>query len=106
MDGTTVTVPLAPDARERIEAFCRRWSVDRLWLFGSLAAGDAREESDVDLLVEFLPDATTSTWDWPQMKDELRAIFGREVDLLSTGILRNPFRRRSILSVRRLLYAA
>ncbi len=93
----------SPDS---LAAFCKRWRVSRLWLFGSLAAGTARADSDADVLVEFLPDATTSTWDWPQMQDELRDIFGREIDLLSTGVLRNPFRRKSIMASRRLLYAA
>jgi len=91
---------------DALSEFSRRWHVARLWLFGSLATGQARPDSDADILAEFLPDAPTSTWDWPQMEDELRAIFGREVDLLSIGVLRNPFRRRSILGTRRLLYAA
>ncbi|MFO0827476.1 MAG: nucleotidyltransferase domain-containing protein [Phycisphaerales bacterium] len=89
-----------------IRAFCQRWSVARLWLFGSLVAGDARAHSDADVLVEFRSDAATSTWDWPAMEDELREIFHREIDLLSTGVLRNPLRRTSILASRRLLYAA
>lgn len=91
---------------DQVAAFCRRWRVAHLWLFGSLASGDPRSDSDADLLVEFLPDATASTWDWPQMVDELRLIFGRDIDLLSMGVLRNPFRRQSILAARRLLYAA
>ncbi|MFN0133105.1 MAG: nucleotidyltransferase family protein [Phycisphaerales bacterium] len=91
---------------EAIAGFCRRWGVARLWLFGSLATGTAGASSDADVLIEFLPQAETSTWDWPRMQDELRAIFGREIDLLSTGVLRNPFRRRAILASRRLLYAA
>ena len=89
-----------------IEHFCRKWGVARLWLFGSFAKGTARAESDVDVLVEFLTETRTSTWDWPQMEDELEAIFGRSIDLLSTGILRNPFRRKSIEATRKLLYAA
>lgn len=91
---------------DQVAAFCRRRCIARMWIFGSLVAGDPRSDSDADLLVEFLPHATASTWDWPQMVDELRLIFGRDVDLLSMGVLRNPFRRRSILAARRLLYAA
>lgn len=94
---------VSPDV---LAAFCQRWSVASLWLFGSLALGTAQHDSDADVLVEFLPDATTSTWDWPQMQDELKAIFGRDVDLLSMGVLRNPFRRQSIMATRKLLYAA
>ena len=90
----------------RLRTFCTKWHVKQLWLFGSLARGSAGPESDADVLVEFLPDAPTSTWDWPPMIDELTAMFGRRVDLLSAGVLRNPLRRDSILASRRLLYAA
>lgn len=101
-----MTIPESIISNAELATFARRWGVVRLWLFGSMAKGTARPDSDVDLLVEFHPDATTSTWDWPQMQDELRAMFGRDVDLLSTGVLNNPFRRASILRSRRLLYAA
>lgn len=100
-DPGTPQLPLAA-----IADFARRWGVARLWLFGSLARGTAGPESDADILIEFLPDSSTSTWDWPIMQDELRVIFGRPVDLLSNGVMRNPFRRQSIMASRRLLYAA
>ena len=95
-----------PNFDSELRAFCLRWKVSRLWLFGSLARGDARPESDADLIVEFADDSATSTWDWPAMQDELRAIFNRDIDLLSTGVLTNKFRRASIEATRRLLYAA
>lgn len=101
-----MTTPESIVSHAELADFSRRWGVVRLWLFGSMATGTARPDSDLDLLVEFHPDTTTSTWDWPQMQDELRAMFGREVDLVSTGVLTNPFRRASILRSRRLLYAA
>jgi predicted nucleotidyltransferase len=90
----------------QIAAFCTRWGVSRLWLFGSRARGDDTPGSDVDLLIEFSPESTASTWDWPAMQDELAEIFNARIDLLSTGVLRNPIRARSILESRRLLYAA
>ncbi|MBL0927814.1 MAG: nucleotidyltransferase domain-containing protein [Phycisphaerales bacterium] len=98
--------PEAPISNEALVACCRRWGVARLWLFGSFAAGTARADSDADVLIEFQDDSEASTWDWPQMQDELRLIFRREVDLLSVGVLRNPWRARSILASRKLLYAA
>ena len=99
-------VPLPDIPRQALAEFCARWGVARLWLFGSLASGSATPQSDADILVEFLPDALTSTWDWPAMQDELGALFGRPVDLQTVGILQNPWRATSILASRRLLYAA
>lgn len=89
-----------------LEAFCRRWGVSELWLFGSAARDQQRAESDVDILVKFAAGSTTSAWDWPAMTDELQVVFGRKVDLLSEGVLRNPFRRASIMADRKVLYAA
>jgi predicted nucleotidyltransferase len=101
-----MTTPLSQAARDEVAGFCRRWGVSRLWLFGSAARGEAGPASDIDLLAEFLPESTASTWDWPRMTAELEAIFGRPVDLLSVGILENPFRRASIEASREMIYAA
>jgi predicted nucleotidyltransferase len=86
--------------------FAQHWHASRLWVFGSVATGTATPASDVDVLIEFMPDATTSTWDWPAMQDELGAIFRCPVDLISTGVLTNPWRHRSIEQTRKLIYAA
>jgi len=91
---------------EVIEAFCRKWDVDELSLFGSVLREDFSPQSDVDVLVAFAPGARRSLFDLVEMKDELEALFGREVDLVSQGGLRNPFRRQEILTTRQVLYAA
>ena len=65
-----------------------------------------RPDSDIDVLVSFLTDAQWSLFDIVQMQDELKTLFGREVDLIEKEALRNPFRRRAILSGREVLYAA
>jgi predicted nucleotidyltransferase len=97
---------LAPDQLVSLSQFAQLWQVSRLWVFGSVAMGTATPTSDIDVLIEFAPSASTSTWDWPAMQDELRVIFGRPVDLISTGVLSNPWRRRSIEQTRKLIYAA
>ncbi|MEK7678659.1 MAG: nucleotidyltransferase domain-containing protein [Deltaproteobacteria bacterium] len=91
---------------ERIQAFCRKWRVRELALFGSVLSEDFRPDSDVDVLVSLEEDAPWSAFDLVDMVDELKSIFGREVDLLEKEALRNPFRRHSILSNREVLYAA
>lgn len=66
--------------------FCRHHQVRRLALFGSHLKGTARNDSDVDLLVEFLPEAHPTLLDLAQMEIELSAFLGgRTVDLRTPG---------------------
>lgn len=95
-----------PVNRKALERFCRRWKVTEFALFGSVLREDFRPDSDVDVLVSFRADAHWSLADIVVMQDELRAIFGRPVDLVEKEALRNPFRRRSILATREVIYAA
>jgi len=90
---------------ERLEAFCRKWRVRELSLFGSVLRDDFGPESDVDLLVSFADDAPWSLWDLTTMRDELSAIVGCPVDLVEREGLRNPFRRHRILKTRKVIYA-
>jgi predicted nucleotidyltransferase len=89
---------------ERIDAFCRKWKVRELSLFGSVLRQDFRPDSDVDVLVSFEKDVPWSLYDVVDMEDELRDVFGREVDFVMKEGLRNPFRRHEILSTRRVVY--
>lgn len=95
--------------RERIEEFCRKWRVSELALFGSVLRDDFRPDSDVDVLVTFAPDAGISLFDYVDMQDDLEAIFGRKVDVVSRRAVeasQNRFRRRSILRSAQTVYAA
>jgi predicted nucleotidyltransferase len=91
---------------DRIKTFCQRWGVQELSVFGSVLRDDFRPNSDVDVLISFAPDRDWDYWDWPEILDELRDIFGREVDLVVKEALRNPFRRHRILTEREVLHAA
>jgi uncharacterized protein len=95
-----------PFDRAKIEAFCQKWRVREFALFGSVLREDFRDDSDVDVLVEFEPDNRISYWDWPDMLDELKAIFGRDVDMVEKRAVTNPFRRRHIRQNREVIYAA
>jgi len=95
--------------REAIGEFCRRWRITELSLFGSVLREDFGPDSDVDVLVRFAPEAEHSLFDMVRMEDELRALLGRNVDLVSRrGIesSRNPLRRRAILESAEVIYAA
>jgi len=86
--------------RERIEAYCRRWRIVRLELFGSVLSDEFRPDSDVDVLVTFEPDAPWSLFDLVDAQMDLESIVGRQVDLVERRAIersRNPFRRQAIL---------
>lgn len=87
-----------------VAAFCRRWKVRRFSLFGSVLREDFDRDSDVDVLIAFRRDAEWSLWDWIEMIEELKQLFGRDVDLVEESGLRNPFRRREILRTRKVVY--
>ena len=91
---------------ERIEAFCRKWRITELALFGSVLRGDFRSDSDVDVLVTFAPDARWSLWDIVEAQQELEELFGRKVDLVEKKWLKNPFRRYSILTSKQVIYGS
>lgn len=95
--------------REHIAAFCRRWNIDELALFGSVLGGDFRAESDVDVLVRFHPDARPTLFDMVRMQNDLQGILGRKVDLVSRRAIEsstNPIRRKAILESAEVVYAA
>jgi predicted nucleotidyltransferase len=92
--------------KDQIEDFCHRWKTVEFALFGSVLRDDFGPHSDVDILISFSKDAEWDSYDWVNMIHELKGIFGRDVDLLEKNAIRNPFRRRAILSNREILYAA
>ncbi len=87
-------------------AFCQTWKISELSLFGSVLRNDFRGDSDVDVLVKFAPEANWSLLDLSRMRDELSALLGRNADIVDIRGLRNPFRRREILSSREIVYAS
>ncbi len=92
---------------EALAEVCRRYGIRRMSLFGSAARGEMRPDSDVDLLVEFTRSSKTTLFDYARMQDELSPLFGnRKIQIASPGILKNPYRRRSILRDLKTLYEA
>jgi len=94
--------------REKIAEFCQGWKITEFALFGSVLRDDFRPDSDIDVLVKFAPDAKWTLLDHVDMQDELVAIFGRKVDLVSRrGIerSRNSIRKKAILESAEVVYA-
>ncbi|HET7229934.1 MAG TPA: nucleotidyltransferase family protein [Longimicrobium sp.] len=89
-----------------MEEFCRRWHITEFALFGSVLRDDFRPDSDVDVLVTFQPGIRRSLFDRAAMLEELREMFGRNVDLAEKSQIENPFIRKRVLAQNRVIYAA
>ena len=95
--------------KEKIADFCRKWKIVELSLFGSVLRDDFRPGSDIDVLVTFSRDAEWSLLDHVAMEEELSAIFGRKVDLVSRKAIErseNYIRRDAILETAQPYYVA
>ena len=90
---------------EDITDLCKRYHVRELALFGSAAKGNLRKDSDIDLLVEFEPDAQVGFITLSRMQRELSNLIHRKVDLVPKGGLK-PILRHDVLSTIKVLYAA
>ena len=94
------------DYRSRVEALCRSLSVKRLDFVGSATRVDFRSESsDIDVLIEF--DGDHSLFDrYFALKFGLERIFGRKVDVIQGGAVKNPYLRESLDQDRMAIYEA
>ncbi|HUT01364.1 MAG TPA: nucleotidyltransferase family protein [Phycisphaerae bacterium] len=95
--------------RGKIAEFCRKWKVTQLALFGSVLRDDFGPDSDVDVLVSFADEARPGLFELCRMEDELRALFGRDVDLVTRKSVeqsRNYIRRKHILKHMETIHAA
>jgi len=99
-------IPVDP---RQIAEFCQRWKITELAFFGSILREDFGPESDVDVLVSFAAQADWSLFDHMEMEEELAALLGRNVDLVSRRAIersRNWLRRKAILESAEPLYVA
>jgi uncharacterized protein len=100
------------DLRRRlreIERFCRQNSIRHLKAFGSILGdrgGEFRDDSDLDLLVEFEPGARVTLFDMARMEIELSDLTGFKVDLRTAGDLSRYFRSEVLREARELPHAS
>lgn len=93
----------------KLRAFCERWKIDEILVYGSVARGEDRPDSDIDLLVTFTPDAEWTLLDHVRLEEELSELMGRQVDMQTKRAIqesRNALRREMILSEAEPFYAA
>ncbi len=98
MANKQVTIPVT----ELVE-FCQRHPIRKLSVFGSALRDDFSPNSDVDILVEFEPDARISFFDMVTMEMELTDMMGRKVDFRTPQELSRYFRQK-VLDTAEVLY--
>lgn len=91
--------------QEAIAEICKRYRVRELSVFGSAVRDDFTDQSDIDLLVEFMPDAKIGFIEFAGMQIEISELLGRKVDLVSKNGL-NPVIRDEVLGSSKVFYAA
>jgi uncharacterized protein len=90
--------------RDKIADFCQRHHIRKLAVFGSVLHGDARPDSDLDVLVEFEPGHVPGLAFFA-MEQELSEVLGRKVDLNTPQFL-SPYFRDKVLAEAEVQYAA
>ena len=95
--------------QDKIAAFCRRWKITEFAFFGSILRRDFHPDSDVDVMVSFAPDAEWGLFDHVRMEQDLQAILGRDVDIVTRRSIErssNWIRREAILASAEPYYVA
>jgi len=88
----------------RLDEVCTRYGVAELSVFGSVARGEARPDSDLDLLYVLVPGRHLG-FSLNRLEDELSELFGRSVDLVSKAAVHRAI-RDTVLADAQKLYAA
>jgi predicted nucleotidyltransferase len=100
-------IPIINKHRADLVEICRRYGVNRLYIFGS-AAQDRfdPDRSDLDSLVEIAGREPSGSYAdrYLDLADALERLFGRRVDLVTEQSIRNPYFRREVEATRQLIY--
>ncbi|MBI5396604.1 MAG: nucleotidyltransferase domain-containing protein [Verrucomicrobia bacterium] len=108
MNPTPANPPSLDAVRAAVRAVCEKRPIARVQVFGSLAKGTADAQSDVDLLVEFVPGAQVGLLEMGGLREDLEERLACPVDVVSRRAVeqsRNPYRRRAILAAPVTIYA-
>ncbi len=90
---------------ESLNNLCRKYHVDKMYLFGSALTSNFNDRSDIDILVKFKPIELNLYFEnYLNLKENLKSLFGREVDLLEEQTLKNPILIHSINQSKELIY--
>ena len=90
---------------EDIAKVCEKYKITELSVFGSAIRDDFNDASDVDILISFDANSNSTIDDILDLKDYFTNLFNRDVDIVEAEGIRNPIRKKSIMSSREVLYA-
>jgi len=100
-------ISLLQDKQLELAELCRRFEVEKLFVFGSAVSGQfSAQTSDLDFLVRMGNRQPTGAYAnrYLNLAESLEQLFGRRVDLITEESIRNPYLRREIEATRRLVY--
>jgi hypothetical protein len=80
----------------------KNYGIAKAFIFGSYARGEQREDSDIDLLIEYKPDAKRSLFTLARLKIELEEALQRDVDVVTENAL-SPYIRESALKSKQVI---
>lgn len=95
--------------QQALAAFCQKWKIQEMSVFGSVLREDFRPDSDIDVMVTFADDSTWGILELVRIKRKLQTLLGREVDLLTKKSIEqsnNWIRRQEILGTAQVIYVA
>lgn len=108
LPNTMMVTDKLPIPRKALVDFCKRWKVVEFALFGSVVRDDFALESDIDVLISYAPQSEWGLFDHIQMKQELKELFGRDVDLITKRALEqshNELLRAEILDSAKVIFS-
>ena len=90
---------------QKIVALCKKYKVNKLFVFGSILTDRFNEDSDVDLVVSFNKAEISDYFDnYFDFKYSLEELFGRDVDLLEEQTIKNPYLKKNVDATKALIY--
>jgi hypothetical protein len=91
-----------------IDQVCRKYKVEKLYVFGSFATHEFNKESDIDFLISFMKDITIEEYaeNYFILHYWLEELFQRPIDLITENSLSNPYFIESVNRNKKLIYAA
>ena len=90
--------------QDEINKICIKYKISELSVFGSSLRDDFDANSDLDILISFQDIWQNDPFDILYIADEFKQFVKREVDIVCSDCVKNPIRRKNILSSREIIY--